>query len=55
MEYSAKARLPLQLYLYDLSFALLINLHSYSFTKGGENRPKGGELQGLSSFFVFVD
>jgi hypothetical protein len=34
MEYSAKARLPLQLYQYYLSFALLMNFHSYPFTKG---------------------
>jgi hypothetical protein len=40
MEYSAKARLPLQLCRYHLSFALLMNFHSYPFTKGGEsNRP----------------
>jgi hypothetical protein len=54
MEYSAKARLPLQLCRYHLSFALLINFHSYPFTEGGENRPKGGELKAsrVSSFFV---
>jgi hypothetical protein len=37
MEYSAKARLPLQLYRYHLSFALLMNFHSYPFYKGGES------------------
>jgi hypothetical protein len=40
MEYSAKARLPLLLFWYHLSFALLIKFHSYSFTQRGEiNRP----------------
>jgi hypothetical protein len=54
MKYSAKARLPLQLCRYHLSFALLINFHSYPFTKGGENKPKGGELKDsqVSSFLA---
>ena len=55
MEYSAKARLPLQLCRYHLSFSLLINFHSYSFYQRGRiKRPlkflrfginaKGGEI-----------
>jgi hypothetical protein len=43
MEYSAKARLPLQLYRYHLSFALLINFHVPSFLA---LNAKGGELIG---------
>jgi hypothetical protein len=34
MEYLAKAMLPLRLYRYHLSFALLMYFHSYPFTKG---------------------
>jgi hypothetical protein len=31
-----------------------INSHSYPlFSKGGENRPHGGEFEGLLRFFVF--
>jgi hypothetical protein len=53
MEDSAKARLPLQLCRYHLSF-VLINFHSYSFYKGGENRPQRGRISRpqVSSFLV---
>jgi hypothetical protein len=36
MEKLAKARLPLRLCRYHLSFALLMNFHSYPFSKGGK-------------------
>jgi hypothetical protein len=52
MEFSAKARLPLQLCRYHLSFALLINFKLvYSFTHFF--LPKGGNLKAsqASSFF----
>jgi hypothetical protein len=37
MEKSAKARLPLWLYRYNLSFDLLMNFHSYPISKWGES------------------
>jgi hypothetical protein len=43
----AKARLPLLLCRYHLSFALLLNFHSYPFRKGEKRL-------GLSSFFVLA-
>jgi hypothetical protein len=39
MEYSAKARLPLQLYRYHFPFALLINFHSHSLKEGENSMP----------------
>jgi hypothetical protein len=61
MEDFAKARLPLQLCRYYLSFALLINFQlvqtftHISSTKEGENRPQWGRVKGLSRFFVSGD
>jgi hypothetical protein len=53
MEYSAKARLPLQLWQYHLSFALLITIsigmtfQSYPLiTKWEKIGPKGGNSKG---------
>jgi hypothetical protein len=57
MVYSAKARLPLQLCQYHLSFALLMYFHSYSLEenyKASQDslflaiNAKGGEFMGQS-------
>jgi hypothetical protein len=54
MEYSTKARLPLQLCRYHLSFALLIKLSLISFLPKGEKIGPKGENYKASQDYLFL-